>query len=130
VSDGDGGEVTATLRESLARYGVAVRPGRRRKPTGPWYRCRSKSPEILGNLLYLIRRSLDDPAKATLYLDLADKVLVDIAANHSFAGPGRPTQIISEAHNTLGRSWLTSGIVDLTMAAMSTVCSPKLKATR
>jgi hypothetical protein len=37
--------------------------------------------EGLSNLLYLIRRSLDDPAKATRYLDLADQLLVDIAAS-------------------------------------------------
>jgi hypothetical protein len=37
--------------------------------------------EALSNLFYLLRRSLDDPAKATRYLDLADKVLIDIAAN-------------------------------------------------
>jgi hypothetical protein len=35
--------------------------------------------EALGNLLYLIRRSLDDPARAEAYLDVADKVLNDIA---------------------------------------------------
>jgi hypothetical protein len=40
--------------------------------------------EALSNLLYLLRRSLDDPDKATTYLDLADKVLIDIAAKHSF----------------------------------------------
>jgi hypothetical protein len=28
--------------------------------------------EALSNLLYLIRRSLDDPAKATTYLDIAE----------------------------------------------------------
>jgi hypothetical protein len=37
--------------------------------------------EALSNLLYLIRRSLDDPAKAKAYLDMADKVLIDMAAN-------------------------------------------------
>jgi hypothetical protein len=37
--------------------------------------------EALTNLLYLIRRSLDDPARAGTYLDLADQVLIDIAAS-------------------------------------------------
>jgi hypothetical protein len=36
--------------------------------------------EALSNLLYLVRRSLDDPARAKAYLDVADKVLADIAA--------------------------------------------------
>jgi hypothetical protein len=36
--------------------------------------------EVLTNLLYLIRLTLDDPAKATKYLDLADQMLIDIAA--------------------------------------------------
>jgi hypothetical protein len=40
------------------------------------------SPEVLSNLLYLIRRSLDDPAKATTYRDFADKVLIDIATDN------------------------------------------------
>jgi hypothetical protein len=38
--------------------------------------------KTLSNLLYLLRRSLDDPAKATKYHDLADQLLVDIAASH------------------------------------------------
>jgi hypothetical protein len=36
-------------------------------------------PEALDNLLYPIRRSLDDPAKAKAYLDVAEKVLSNIA---------------------------------------------------
>jgi hypothetical protein len=47
--------------------------------------------EALSNILYLLRRSLDDPAKATKYLDLADQLLVDIAASrrlHRFIRPG------------------------------------------
>lgn len=36
--------------------------------------------EALSNLLYLIRRSLDDPAKVTKYLDF-DQVVIDIAAS-------------------------------------------------
>jgi phosphoglycerate-specific signal transduction histidine kinase len=46
--------------------------------------------EALSNLLYLLRRSLDDPAKATTYLDLADRVLIDIAAKHSLRRDGPP----------------------------------------
>jgi hypothetical protein len=46
--------------------------------------------EALSNLLYQIRRSLDDPAKATTYLDFADRVLIDIAAKHSFRRAGSP----------------------------------------
>jgi hypothetical protein len=37
--------------------------------------------ETLSRLLYLLRRSLDDPAKAKTYLDIVDKVLIDITAN-------------------------------------------------
>jgi hypothetical protein len=40
-------------------------------------------------LLYLLRRPLDDPAKAADDLDFADKVLIDIAAKQSFRS-GRP----------------------------------------
>jgi hypothetical protein len=36
--------------------------------------------EALTNLLYVIQRSLDDSAKTTTYLDVADKVLADIVA--------------------------------------------------
>jgi hypothetical protein len=53
--------------------------------------------EALSNLLYLIRHSLDDSAKAATYLDVADRVLIDIAASTHSAGPGRPAEIISEA---------------------------------
>jgi hypothetical protein len=35
-------------------------------------------------LLYLIRHSLDDSTKATHYLDVANRLLIDIAAKHSF----------------------------------------------
>jgi hypothetical protein len=35
--------------------------------------------EALTNLLYLIRRTLNDPARAEAYLDVVDKVLADIA---------------------------------------------------
>jgi hypothetical protein len=41
------------------------------------------SPEAFSNLLYLIRRTLDDPAMAEAYLDVVDKVLADIAANRT-----------------------------------------------
>jgi two-component sensor histidine kinase len=37
--------------------------------------------ETLSSLLYLLRRSFKDPAKANTYLDIVDKVLIDIAAN-------------------------------------------------
>jgi hypothetical protein len=40
--------------------------------------------EALSNLLYLIRQSLGDPARAEAYLDVADKVLAELAAKHSF----------------------------------------------
>lgn len=40
--------------------------------------------ETLSNVLYLLRRSLYDPAKAATYLDFADRVLVDNAAKQSF----------------------------------------------
>jgi hypothetical protein len=46
--------------------------------------------EALSNLLYLIWHSLDDPAKATTYLDIADRVLIDITAKHSFHRAGSP----------------------------------------
>jgi hypothetical protein len=41
----------------------------------------NNSLKALSNLLYLLRRSLDEPARAEAYLDVADKVLTDIAAN-------------------------------------------------
>ncbi len=44
--------------------------------------------EVLTNLLYWIRRSLDDPARAEAYLDVADQVLADIAARRRIAPPG------------------------------------------
>jgi hypothetical protein len=47
--------------------------------------------EALTNILYLVRRSLNDPGKATKYLDLADQLLVDIAASrrlHPVHSPG------------------------------------------
>jgi hypothetical protein len=47
--------------------------------------------EALSNILYLIRRSLNDPAKTTKYLDIADQLLVDIAASrrvHPVHSPG------------------------------------------
>jgi hypothetical protein len=37
---------------------------------------RDTSPEAFSNLLYLIRRSVDDPARAKAYLDVADQVLI------------------------------------------------------
>jgi hypothetical protein len=46
--------------------------------------------ETLSNVLYLLRRSPDDPAKAATYLDFADKVLIDIAAKQSFRRAGAP----------------------------------------
>jgi hypothetical protein len=46
--------------------------------------------EALSNLLYLVRLSLDDPAKAKSYLDFADRVLMDIAGSHSFRRAGSP----------------------------------------
>jgi hypothetical protein len=47
--------------------------------------------EALSNILYLLRRSLDNPAKVTKYLDFADQLLVDIAASrrlHPVHSPG------------------------------------------
>jgi hypothetical protein len=75
--------------------------------------------EALSNLLYLIRRSLDDPAKAKTYLDIADKVLIDIAAKQLFRRAG-PPDADSEEHNAMGRSWLTSCIIVGRWNAMST----------
>jgi hypothetical protein len=60
------------------------RVGQRRYPTAP--QPIDNSLEALSHLLYLIRLSLDDPAKATSYLDFADQVLIDIAANRSPTG--------------------------------------------
>jgi hypothetical protein len=51
--------------------------------------------DALSNLIYLFRRSLDDPAKATHYLDAADKVLVDIAAKR----PLTPARSAARADN-------------------------------
>jgi hypothetical protein len=44
--------------------------------------------EALSHLLDQIRLPLDDPAKATSYLDFTDKVLIDIAANRPLTSPG------------------------------------------
>ncbi len=44
----------------------------------------NSSVETLGNLLHLIRQSLGNPAEAGTYLDIADKVLVEITSNRSF----------------------------------------------
>jgi hypothetical protein len=44
--------------------------------------------EALRNLLYLIRRTLDDPARAEAYLDVADNVLAELAAKRRIAPPG------------------------------------------
>jgi hypothetical protein len=41
--------------------------------------------EALSNLLYLLRRSLDDPARAEAYLDVADNVLAELAAKRRIA---------------------------------------------
>jgi hypothetical protein len=48
----------------------------------------------LGTLLHLIRHSLGNPAEATTYLNIADKVLVEIASNRPLSpGAGRdPSQ--------------------------------------
>jgi hypothetical protein len=66
------------LARVAVRNGISNRVGR-----GPILQKHADRPslEALGNLLYLIRRSLDDPAKAKAYLDVANKVLADIAAN-------------------------------------------------
>jgi hypothetical protein len=45
----------------------------------------NSSVETLGNLLHLIRHSLGNPADATTYLDIADKVLVEIASKQPLA---------------------------------------------
>jgi hypothetical protein len=48
----------------------------------------NSSVETLGNLLHLIRHSLGNPADATTYLDIADKVLVEIASKRPLAPAG------------------------------------------
>jgi hypothetical protein len=48
----------------------------------------NSSVETLGNLLHLIRRSLGNSADATTYLDIADKVLVEIASNRPLTPAG------------------------------------------
>jgi hypothetical protein len=73
----------------LGRHHLAGVAGRSRIATAlvGWWPILSRimaAPDRLDNsldasLIYLFRRSLDDPAKATHYLDAADKVLVDIA---------------------------------------------------
>jgi hypothetical protein len=44
--------------------------------------------ETLGDLLHLIRHSLGNPAEAGTYLDIADKVLDEIASNRSLIPAG------------------------------------------
>jgi hypothetical protein len=51
----------------------------------------NSSVEILGNLLHLIRHSLGNPAEAGTYLDIADKVLDEIASKGSLTPTGRVT---------------------------------------
>jgi hypothetical protein len=104
VGEGEGGEVMATWRESLARMAQATA-----LVVGPCYRNMAQQPTChslgaLGNLLYSIRRSLDDPTKAKLSR-YADKVLIDISANRPLTSPGSasPTRMISEEHDALGR---------------------------
>jgi hypothetical protein len=41
----------------------------------------NSSLEDLGTLLHLIRDSLGNPAEATTYLNIADKVFIEIASN-------------------------------------------------
>jgi hypothetical protein len=54
----------------------------------------SSSVEILGNLLHLIRHSLGNPAEAGTYLDIADKVLDEIASNRPLTSAARvPTRL-------------------------------------
>jgi hypothetical protein len=53
--------------------------------------------EALGNLLYLLRRSLDDPARATHYLDLADQVFINIVENR----PDHPASSASPDQKSL-----------------------------
>jgi hypothetical protein len=48
----------------------------------------NSSVETLGNLLHLIRHSLGNPAEAGTYLDIADKVLVEIASNRPLTPAG------------------------------------------
>jgi hypothetical protein len=43
--------------------------------------------EALASLLYLVRCSLDRPAKATTYFGLAEQVLADIVAKQSLNTP-------------------------------------------
>jgi hypothetical protein len=54
----------------------------------------SSSVEILGNLLHLIRHSLGNPAEAGTYLDIAEKVLNEIASNRPLTSAGSvPTRL-------------------------------------
>jgi hypothetical protein len=48
----------------------------------------NSSVETLGNLMYLIRHSLGNPAEARTYLNIADKVLVEIASNRPLTPAG------------------------------------------
>jgi hypothetical protein len=61
--------------ESLARNGVATATASDAVPLGTMAVAHQldSSLEALTNLFYLIRRSLDDPARAGTYLDLADR---------------------------------------------------------
>jgi hypothetical protein len=52
--------------------------------------------EALSNLLYLARRLLDDPAKASTYLDVADKVLTDIRSSGLLRGTAWPSSTVPE----------------------------------
>ena len=50
------------------------------------------SPETLGNLLFLIRRLLDDQAEAKAHRMVDDKMLIDIAAKALIPRVGRLRQ--------------------------------------
>jgi hypothetical protein len=74
-----------TMREPLARNSIAT------AAAGDVVLLRTMagadqldtSLEALSNLLYLIRRTLNDPARSEACLNIVDKVLADIAANRT-----------------------------------------------
>jgi hypothetical protein len=76
-----------SIRAPLASNGITTATASSAVPLRTMAHQLDNSLEALSNLLYLLSRSLDDPAQAEAYFDVADKVLNDIA-DRRIAPPG------------------------------------------
>jgi hypothetical protein len=80
--------VGTSFRQSLARNGIATASASDTVLSRTMALSAHQldiSLEALTDLLYLVRRPLDDPARVEAYLDVADKVLSDIATRRRIA---------------------------------------------